>query len=161
MHFYMKRYRGYCQSGENVPLCVTAMNLFKRHKISSPPPPYFFASSLTRAAPLTAGCSTWAAMPAEPDRQDGRLMKAGDSRLPPWGGRGPAPFYKHRRAISAKGKQLYPNHFRFLAVDGRGPKRSWGWRLQSSRGQLWALTNAFKGHFAQKLNLQPEIPDTK
>lgn len=38
--------------------------------------------------PLTAGCSTWAVVPAEPDNQGGRFMKASDSshwnQTSPW-----------------------------------------------------------------------------
>lgn len=49
-----------------------------------------------------------------------RAMQAG--RAPPTGARrGSTCFYKHRRAISAKGKQLYPDHFQFFG--SHGPKQ--------------------------------------
>lgn len=40
---------------------------------------YFTSSSAAESGHITAGCAPWAAMPAEPCRQDGRLVKASSS----------------------------------------------------------------------------------
>lgn len=51
---------------------------------------------------------------------------------------GPTPFYWHRRAISAKGRQLYRNHFRFSAGvvgrNGAGMKVTRG-----AVGKIWKI----------------------
>lgn len=62
-----------CHSCKNVPFGVTVMICIYLIDAKYPP---------IRVGPLTAGCPTWAVKPAEPDSQDGRLMKASDSSSP-------------------------------------------------------------------------------
>lgn len=137
-----------CHSCVNVQFGVTAVNCIYPKDTQEP---FFF--SCTRVSPLTAGCSTWAVMPAEPDSQDGRLMKASDSS--PWGME-----RTHTVLLAQKGnkcwrKTIIPQSFPILWQSWA--KTAWGWRLQGSRGQLWTLTYVFKRLYAEKLNLQTEI----
>lgn len=64
-----------------------------------------------------------------------RAMQAG--RAPPTGARrGSTRFYKHRRAISAKGRQLYPNHFQYFSSHGWKQPEEGGFKSSDNKASI-------------------------